>query len=134
MKKIIRMWVFYTLALYLVGHLIPGFKMLTDIRGLLISGLALTFLYAMVYPLLKFLFLPLNLITLGLFTIVSQVLTFYIFLYLFPDYFKLTPWRFPGWGWAALGLSIKPFTVSTFLTIICSSSLISVIVSLLLLI
>ena len=69
MKKIIRSLVFYTLAIYLVSELIPGFRINTDLRGLIISGLCLALLFNFVNPVLKFLFLPINLITLGLFSL-----------------------------------------------------------------
>ncbi len=132
MKKIIRSLVFYTLAIYLVSELIPGFRINTDLRGLIISGLCLALLFNFVNPVLKFLFLPINLITLGLFSFVSQVLTFYLFLKILPDYFNIRPWDFPGYDLNGLGIHFNPFTVSPFLTIILSTGLISIIVSVLL--
>jgi uncharacterized membrane protein YvlD (DUF360 family) len=131
MKKIIRSWAFYTLAIYLVGQLIPGFQISTNWQGLLISGLCLAMMFHFVNPVLKFLFLPVNLLTLGLFSFVSQVLTFYLFLKLFPSYFAISPWDFPGYTFAGLGLHLNPFTVSPFLTIILATVLISMIISVL---
>ena len=132
MKRLIRTWIYYTLAIYLVGELIPGFKISTDLRGLLLSGLSLALLFNFVNPILKFLFLPINMLTLGLFTFVSQVLTFYLFLGLWPDYFQIKTWEFSGLILSGLGININPFTVSKLLTIILSTGLISIIMSVLL--
>jgi len=133
MKGFVRLLVFYTLAIYFVGKFIPGFKVNTDLRGLIVSGFVLASLYSFVYPLIKFLFLPLNLLTLGLFSVVAQILTFYLFLKIFPHNFLIESWRFSGYSAMGLGLNIKPFTVNELFTIIASSSSISIIVSLLLL-
>jgi putative membrane protein len=131
MKKLIQSLVFYTLAIYFVGQVVPGFKVSTDLRGLIISGLCLACLFTFVNPLLKFLFLPINVLTLGLFSFVSQIITFYIFLSLFPDNFIIKSWDFNGLQIMGLGLTLKAFTVTPFLTIILSTGLISIIVSLL---
>lgn len=132
MKALIRTWVFYTLAIFLVSEIIPGFKINTDLRGLLVSGLFLALMFNFVNPVLKFLFLPINMLTLGLFSFVSQVITFYLFLVLWPDYFQIKPWEFPGFSLSDLGITINSFTVSNLLTIILSTGLISIIIAVLL--
>ncbi len=123
--------VFYTAAIYIAGKLVPGFKLETDWRGLMVSGLTLAVLFAFVNPFLKFLFLPINVLTMGLFSFVSQILTFYIFLQLFPDNFHIEKWDFSGWDYVPLGLHIGSFNVGPFVTIVLSTFLISFIVMLL---
>ncbi len=132
MKVFLRGWAFYTLAIYLVGEIIPGFRISTNLRELLISGLCLALMYHLINPILKFLFLPINLLTLGLFSFVSQIITFYLFLRLLPDYFSIKPWNFDGFLLSGLGIEIKAFTVTPLLTIILSTGLISIIVTTLL--
>jgi putative membrane protein len=131
MKKLIQSLVFYTLAIYFVSEIVPGFKVNTDLKGLIVSGLCLAILFVFLNPLLKFLFLPINIITLGLFSFVSQIITFYIFLNLFPHNFNIISWDFSGMELTGLGLHLNSFTVTPFLTIILSTGLISIIVSLL---
>ena len=132
MKTLIRTWVFYTLAIFLVSEIIPGFKINTDLRGLLLSGLCLALMFNFVNPVLKFLFLPINMLTLGLFSFVSQVITFYLFLVLWPDYFQIKTWEFAGFSLSGFGITINPFTVTNLLTIILSTGLISIIIAVLL--
>lgn len=131
MKRFIRAIIFYSLALYITSLIIPGFKLVTDWRGLLISGLTLALLFTLVNPIFKLLLLPVNIITLGLFSFVSQILTFYVFLWIFPDWIHITAWKFAGWKFAALGLSFAPFWVNSFFTVVTSTFVISFIVSVL---
>lgn len=131
MKNLIRAIVFYTAAIYLTGLIIPGFRIVADLRGLVLSGLILSILFTFVNPFLKFLFLPINVITLGLFSFVSQVLTFYIFLKFLPQYVRIEPWLFAGANYPALGISVSSFWVGDFLTIVISTFVISLIVSVL---
>jgi len=129
MKKIIRNLVFYTLALYLVSMLIPGFNVKSDLRGLLLCGVTFALVFSLINPILKLLLLPLNLLTLGLFSFLSQVFTVYIYMWIFPEYIKIVAWNFGGWTVPFLGLSIPSGTVSEFLTVTVSTFIISFVVS-----
>ncbi len=129
MKSVIRSIVFYTAAIYLTGLIIPGFRLVADLRGLLFSGVSLAILFTLVNPFLKFLFLPINVLTLGLFSFVSQVLTFYIFLKFLPQYIHIERWLFTGWEYQPLGISVSSFWVGELLTIFISTFVISFIVS-----
>jgi len=74
-------------------------------------------------PLLKILFLPLNLLTLGLFAWLINVLALYA-LTTISD-FTLIPYDFPGAVWA--GFSIPPLELTTFYVAIIASFLIGII-------
>ncbi|MFA6005155.1 MAG: phage holin family protein [Patescibacteria group bacterium] len=126
MKRFIRSVVFYAVAIYLVGLVIPGFKVVTDVRGLILSGLTLSILFTFVKPILHFLLLPINVLTLGLFSFLSSILTFYLFLYLFPSFVKIEPWVFQGIVLA--GLKIGTIAIGRFVTVVMSTALISFIV------
>ena len=131
MKKLVRVLIFYTAAIYLTGLLIPGFKVMADLRGLFISGLVLSLFFTFVNPFLKFLLLPINMLTLGIFSFVSQVITFWLFLKLLPNFFHIQAWTFAGWKYSPLGINIGVFTITAFFTIILATFFISFIVSLL---
>lgn len=129
MKKVIRTFFFYTIAIYLAGLIIPGFQIVSDWRGLIISGVILALLFLIVDPLFRFLLLPINLLTLGIFSFLSQILTFYVFLIIRPENFAIKAWQFTGWQFNPLGINIGSFTVNPFFTIILTALLISFIVS-----
>lgn len=131
MKNLIRTLIFYTAAIYLTSLVIPGFKISADLRGLVISGLVLSLLFTFVNPLLRFLLLPINVLTLGLFSFVSQVLTFWLSLKLLPNFFQIEAWTFSGWSYSPLGIQVGVFTISAFFTIILATFFISFIVSVL---
>jgi putative membrane protein len=129
MKKIFRNLIFYTLALYLVSLIIPGFDIKSDWRGLILCGATFALVFSLVNPVLKLLLLPLNVLTLGLFSFLSQVLTVYIYLWFFPEYIKISSWFFKGWTIPIVQMPVPPFTVSEFLTITVSTFIISFVVS-----
>jgi uncharacterized membrane protein YvlD (DUF360 family) len=129
MKKILRAFFFYTVAIYIAHLIIPGFQLIGNWQSLIISGLVLALMFLLVQPVLNFLLLPINMFTMGLFSFVSQVLTFYLFLFLRPEYFAIKKWMFEGWQLNSLGIEIGTFTVSPFFTIILTALLISFLVS-----
>ncbi|MEK9179080.1 MAG: phage holin family protein, partial [Patescibacteria group bacterium] len=65
MKRFFRGIFFYTVALFVASLIIPGFKLSTDIRGLLLCGFVLAILFMFVDPFFKLLLLPLNIMTMG---------------------------------------------------------------------
>ncbi len=69
-------------------------------------------------PLLKLLLLPLNLLTLGLFAWVSNVLALYILVSLIP-YFMVLPYQFPGYS--TDGIVIPAVNLSAFQFVILAS-------------
>lgn len=76
-------------------------------------------------PLIKVLLLPLNLLTLGIFAWLSNVLALYVLVTIIP-YMKLAPYYFPG---AAIdGFIIPPITLTTFYAAIVVSFLIGSII------
>lgn len=131
MKRLFRAIFFYSMAIYFVSIHIPGFKVTSDWKGLLLTGFTVALVYTFVEPLIKFFLLPINMITLGLLSVVSQVLTFFFYLWLFPDYIRISDWVFKAITLPILGTHINSFTVSSFLTVIVSTIIISLIVSLL---
>jgi Predicted membrane protein len=72
MRLLIR-WLVNTLALFVVVTLVPGFRY-HSIVSLAIAALILGLLNAVVRPILKFLTMPLTIVTLGLFLIVLNAI------------------------------------------------------------
>jgi len=131
MKRITRTFVFYLIAIYLAEKFIPGLKITTDLRGFLTSVFFLTLFFLVLEPLIRFLLLPVNLLSMGLFSFLSQIITFSIFLKVFPNSFHIVPWHFNGFALSQIGLQIQPFDVAAWLSIILATFFISFIVYLL---
>jgi len=65
-----------------------GLSMITfsSIASLLITSVILTLLYSLVRPILKLLFLPLNVVTLGVFSGIINIFLFWFATYLVPSF------------------------------------------------
>jgi uncharacterized membrane protein YvlD (DUF360 family) len=131
MKGLVRSLIFYTVSIYLVSLIVPGFKLNLNFYGLFICGAVLAFLFVFINPFFKFLLLPINIITMGLFSFLSQVLTFFVFLKMFPRQIIIESWNLASWSYTPLGLYINSFIVSPFVTILIATALISLTVSIL---
>ncbi len=68
-KRTVAVWIFTTLALYLLSDLLPGFKVGGTI-SLFGFAAAIGILNALLWPTLVYLTMPLNVLSLGLFTLV----------------------------------------------------------------
>ena len=84
MKVFLIRWVSNTLALVATSFLLPGiwFK---DWTACLLGALVLGLLNAFVRPVLLFLTLPLNILTLGIFTIFLNAAIFFVSGYIIPS-------------------------------------------------
>jgi putative membrane protein len=108
MKAFLIRWVSNTLALMATGWLLPGIWF-RDWTAWLFGALVLGLLNAFVRPILLFLTLPLNIITLGLFTIFLNAAIFFSAGYIVDSLMiKDYPWAIAG--------SLVFSTISTFLS------------------
>ncbi len=99
-----------TAALWLVAQFYAGvyFAPGSDLADYLVAGLVLGLANALIRPLLLLLTLPLNLLTLGLFTLVVNALV----LLVVADFTSLAVRGFSGAFWGALLLSIVSWALS----------------------
>jgi len=95
MKSLLRNFLINLIALWITAKIMPGLQYSGGIQTLLIGALGLMVLNIAVIPLLKVLFLPLNLLTLGIFAWVVNVVALYLMTTYLPV-FKLVPYDFPG--------------------------------------
>ncbi len=70
---ILLTWILTALALMLTSYLVAGFQ-ITSFGGAMIASVLIGFLNAILRPILLFLTLPINFITLGLFTFVVNAI------------------------------------------------------------
>lgn len=78
-------WLINTLGLFLVVTLVPGFHY-RSIVSLAIAALVLGLLNAVVKPILRFLTMPLTIITLGLFLIILNAIVLELAAWLSPGF------------------------------------------------
>ncbi len=80
MRGFLIRWALNTIALWVVSQIYPGvsFRVGAGLMDFLLAGLVLGLANALVRPILLLITLPLNLLTLGLFTLVINALILYL--------------------------------------------------------
>ncbi|MDP3982596.1 MAG: phage holin family protein [bacterium] len=133
MKRLLRNILVHTVILYYLVRVIPGVDLDNTLQAVGAGGAILALLFTFVRPLLRLLFLPINLITLGMFSGLVNVLI----LYLFDRYysaFSVSSWNFTGYSfdgfiipaidlnvfWTYVLISLIITFVSSFLNWLCS--------------
>ena len=107
MIKLIANWILSALALFIVSRIIPG-VVVTDFWSAMVAVIVISLINALIRPILLLLTLPLNIVTLGLFTFVINAILFSVAGYFTPGF------RVEGFGSALLG-SLLLSIVSTIL-------------------
>lgn len=83
--KLLQPFIVTVLALWLLSYLVPTIT-ITNWAALLVASLVMVLLNALVKPLLKLIFLPINIVTLGLFSVVINVVMLWLVTYLVPGF------------------------------------------------
>jgi putative membrane protein len=81
-KDFIRRWFRNFLAVLTLSSFYPGFTASNNLRAIILAGLILSAVQVFFHPLLKFLWLPVNVITLGMFSWFLYVIHLLITTYL----------------------------------------------------
>lgn len=126
MKSILRHFLINLGALWLTTQILPAISLTGGVRGLLIGALAFMIANILLVPILKILLLPLNLLTLGLFAWLSNVLALYFLVNVVP-YFKVGVYNFSGIYWE--GFSIPSVDLTVFQVVIVASFILSFIIN-----
>ena len=119
-----RSYVLNVVVLYITALLIEGFTYGNDYRILLFAALVFGVVNVIVRPLVKVLFLPVNILTLGLFSWMIDVILLYITTVVV-DGVSITGFHFPGAS--VVGVTLGPATISTFAAYIVTALMISVV-------
>ncbi len=122
------MIIFSGLSLYLTSLVIKGFIIKTDLKSLIISAFLLAVVYYFLTPFIKLILLPLNILTLGVISIIVYIL---LFNYVINKFHLVTiqPWVFPGFN--INGFYLPTIKFNYWLTVFISSVLYSTIINLL---
>lgn len=126
MKSALRNTLFNGMSLFILAQLVPGLKISGGLLTFAIGGLALSILFFVVKPILNIVSLPLNLVTLGLFSFLTNAIIFYL-LTVFVTSIAITSFIFPGF--AVAGFIAPKIYVNTFFAFILVAFLQSLIVT-----
>ncbi len=100
-------WVINTLAVMLAAYLVPGVSV-TNFWAALITALVMGLINAIVRPLVIILTLPVNILTLGLFTLVINALMFWLASAIVPGFYVAGFW--PAFGGALIFWAVSWLT------------------------
>lgn len=124
MKTALRYFLINLVALWITTIIIPGLIYTGGIKSLLLGGVVFMLINLILVPLLKILLLPLNLLTLGFFAWLTNVLALYALTTIASD-FHLIPYTFTGFNYS--GITIPEYQLSSFMVAIVASFSIGII-------
>ncbi len=110
------------LSFYITNALVGGFQIKPTLTTYFIASLVFILINAILKPIIKLILLPINLITLGLFYWLVNVIVLYIFDLVY-DGVTITAYHFAGFHSSFVNL--PPIQLSLFWTLVVSSFLIS---------
>jgi len=128
MKKILRMIIFSGVAIFITALWNKGFIIKPDLTIYLKAVLVIAAVNYLVLPVSKIILLPLNIITLGLVSVVFYAFIFYFFLNHY-NLIIIKEWIFPGVK--LLGITLGEIKISGISNIFISAFSISTIINLL---
>jgi putative membrane protein len=114
-KSLLRNILLNALCLFLLAQIISGLNISGGFWAYILSGFCLTILFFIVKPILNLISLPLNILTLGLFSVVTNGIIFYLLTVFIPNV-KISGFTFQGFSYA--GFIIPKFGIGTFLAFI----------------
>ena len=122
MKAILRSFAIFLLALYFLPQLVPGFTIEGGIENLFIGAITLALMFLILKPILNIISFPVNLLTLGLFSILTNALILYLLTIIVPSII-IQPFSYPSLHF--LGFVIPKITFNTFFAYLFSSFVLS---------
>jgi len=128
MKFLLRLSLLNSICLFTVASFFPGLIISQQLIHLFYSGFALTLVNLLIKPIIKLFLLPLNLLTLGLFHWISNVISLFIFTKIV-NYIQIIPFISPVINQS--GFIIPSFSVNFIVSLIISSLLLSIFFNLL---
>lgn len=118
MKYLLRVFLFNSFSLWFVSQIIPALTISGGWQVLLFAGGILSILMLLVAPILKILFLPINILSFGLLSWLINVIVLYLLTVFVPDV-AVHAWVYPGTSFA--GFVIPQISFSYVVSIILVS-------------
>lgn len=125
MKAIVRNIAFYSFALFLTSQVLTGVKVFGGFWTYILGGIVLALLFLILKPIISIVTLPLNIITLGAFSFLTNVIIFYI-LTVFVANISVSAFTFNGFTFA--GFVIPKLYLNNFFAFLVASIMLSAII------
>jgi putative membrane protein len=123
-KSILRKIIFFDVALFLTAGAMDGVKISGGLTTYIIGGVVSSLLFMIVKPILGIITLPLNIITLGMFSFLINAIILYLLTVLVPA-ISVVGFRFKGLSF--LGFVAPQISINIFFAFVIASTLISLI-------
>jgi len=128
MKSLIRMLLLNIAVVFFAAWVLPGLSYSSDFTILILAAAALGVVNTIVRPIVKLVTLPINLLTLGIFSWVINVLMLYLVTRLIPG-FEISAFHFGGLSYEGFNLSamevglVSSYVASSFIISLLTSTL-----------
>lgn len=119
MKVFLRHILINLLVIYLVDISYPGFSISHNLKTLLSAAVIWLLLNKIVKPIIKLLLLPINIITLNLFSWVISLITLFLLQFIVSG-ISISTYPFPGLTYE--GFVVPPFFVNIFISYLITST------------
>ncbi len=126
MRAALRNIAMYSLSLYFLPHVLSGFHVSGGFMTYLFGGMVLTLMSIIIRPVLNIVSFPLNVVSLGLFSAVANVLILYLLTILVPN-ISVHSFLFPGMRIA--GFVIPQLMINDFFAFVFAAFVLSAIIS-----
>ncbi len=126
MKHILRNTIFNSIALYVLALILEGVLVTGGLETYIIAGFILSILFRLVKPLLNLLSMPLNMVSLGLFSFFLNTILLYILTVFVPN---ITISAFTFYGFTFAGFVVPDFNLSSFWAHVFAAGVLSIIVN-----
>ena len=126
MRHIFRIFIFSFFAMFITSYWNKGFILPNTALEFVKASVTLTILFALVRPLMKIIFLPLNLITFGLFSFVLYIFVLHLLVTMY-SLFTIHSWHFSGFS--LVFITIPQMNISYVGNLVLSSFSLSSIIS-----
>lgn len=127
MRGVVRNTLIYSLALFLTSLFLSGLKIEGGFLSFISGGFVLYILFMILKPVLSIISLPLNLVTLGIFSSLTNAIILYVLTVFYP---KVRVEAFTFEGYSFLGFIIPSLWLNTFFAFIAVAVGISLVITL----
>lgn len=128
MKYLVRLFLFHVFALWFTSQVLPTLIVRGNWQVLFTGGLVLSLLMLLIAPVLRILFIPINILTFGLLSWFVNVVVLWLLTLVVPE-ISVRAWTFPGSSWG--GFVIPPIHLDYVPSLIISSLVLTFLTNLL---